>query len=65
MSYKVNYYTLAIMNDGRTGNIKQDTGHFFTDKPIEDIPTIINDKLMPKKQVAVVVKIEDVKGFCI
>lgn len=65
MSYKVDYYTLARMDDGRIGNMRQSVGHFFTDLNIEEIPTAINRHLEMKKQVAVIVKIEDVKGICI
>ncbi len=65
MSYKVNYYTLVKTEDGRTGNIKQESGHFFTDNKIEEIPKILNDYLEAKKRVGVVTKIEDVKGACI
>lgn len=65
MSYKVNYYTLAKMNDGKNGNIIQDTNHFFTDLKIEDIPKKLNEYLEPKKQIGVIEKIENVKGICL
>jgi hypothetical protein len=65
MSYKVNYHTLAKMDDGRIGNILQDTDHFFTDLKIEDIPKKLNDYLEPKKQIGIIEKIEDVKGICL
>ncbi len=65
MSYKVNYITLAKMDDERIGNIQQSSGYFFTDLKIEEIPAAINKHLEPKKQVAIICKIEDVKGFCI
>lgn len=65
MSYKVNYYTLAIMSDDKIGNIKQETGHVFTDTKIEDIPAKLNEHLKPKKRVGVIEKIEDMKGVCI
>lgn len=61
MAYKVNYYTLAIMSDDRIGNIKQETGHVFT----EDIPAKLNEHLKAKKRVGVIEKIEDMKGICI
>lgn len=65
MSYKVNYYTLSIMEDSSIGNIKQGNGHFFTDAKIEKIPIILNDYLKPKKKIGVIEKIEDVKGICL
>ena len=65
MSYKVSYYTLAIMNDGGYGNIKQETGHVFTDTEIKDIPEHLNKFLEPKKRIGVIEKIEDLKGKCI
>jgi hypothetical protein len=39
MSYKVEFDTVAIMSDGTTGNIRQESGHIYTDLSIEDIPT--------------------------
>lgn len=57
MSYKVNYYTLAKIADGRVGNVEQDRGHFFTDSKIEDIPKILNDYLEPKKKIGIIDKI--------
>lgn len=65
MSYKVNYYTLAKMGDGKIGNVQQDCGHFFTDSKIEDIPKKLNDYLEQKKLIGVIEKIEDVKGICL
>ena len=65
MSYKVNYYTLAKMEDGRSGNIKQESSHFFTDSKIEDIPNVLNKYLEPKKRIGIIEKIEDVKGLCL
>jgi len=65
MSYKVNYYTLAIMKDETLGNIKQEAGHVFTDYEIELIPEKLNEHLKPKKRIGVITKIEDVKGVCI
>lgn len=65
MSYKVNYYTLAKMDDGRIGNIKQSTDHAFTDCVIEKIPERLNEFLAEKKRVAVIEKIENVGGCCV
>jgi hypothetical protein len=63
MSYKVDFYTLAKMNDEETGNIRQSTGHCFTDAEIDEIPSVLNKYLEPKKQVAVILKIENLNGF--
>ena len=65
MSYKVNYYTLAKMEDGRIGNIRQSTGHLFTDKEISEIPKALDDYLKKSNKVGVIEKIENVKGFCL
>lgn len=65
MSYKVTYYTLAIMENGRAGNIKQSFGHVFTDKQIPEIPEALNAFLKASDRVGVIEKIEDVKGNCI
>ena len=64
MSYKVSYYTLALMPDDKVGNIKQEVSHVFTDLPISEIPAKLNEFLKPKDRVGVIEKIEDVKGEC-
>lgn len=68
MSYKVNYYTLAILKDGTIGNILQYRGHVFTDLPIEKIPSSL-DEMLGKgdkhKYVGVIENIEDVGGQCL
>lgn len=65
MAYKVDYYKLSIMDDGRIGNINQGVGHIFTDSLIENIPQVLNDYLKPKKYVAIITKIENVGGVCL
>jgi hypothetical protein len=65
MSYKVDYYTLALMDDGTNGNILQEHGTVYTDAPIEQIPTILNDHLQDKKRMGVVKTIIKVEGECI
>lgn len=65
MSYKVNYYTLALMPDGKAGNIRQSAGHVFTDRDIADIPAALNEYLKIKEQVGIIEKIEKVGGACI
>lgn len=62
MSYKVSYYTLALMGNKGIGNINQGSGHVFTDKSIMEIPDALNEYLKPKERVGVVSKIEDVGG---
>ena len=62
MSYKVNYYTLAKLPEGKIGNIKQNDGHFYTDSKIEEIPIVLNKYLEEKNKVGVILKIEDVGG---
>lgn len=65
MSYKVEYYKLALMGDGTHGNIIQGSGTAYTDEPIERIPTLINDYLKKENRVSVVTNIERVKGKCL
>ena len=59
MSYKVDYYTLEKMDDGRVGNMQQSNGYFFTDKKISEIQEAINKHLEPLKRIAVIIKMED------
>jgi hypothetical protein len=65
MAYKVKYYKLALMKDGTNGNINQGQGVIFTDAPIEQIPTILNDHLQEKKRIGVITNIESISGECI
>ena len=65
MSYQVNYYTLALMQDQSVGNIAQTTGVMFTDTDIEKIPELLNSHLANKKLTSVITKIEYIKGKCI
>lgn len=62
MIYKVKYYKLAIMKDGRIGNISQGqaTGYMNTD--IEYIQDTLNYHLELRKQAAVVTSIKSVSG---
>jgi hypothetical protein len=63
MSYKVKYYTLAKMDDGSIGNVRQSGGEFYTDIDLAHIQTRIDGKLESKKQVAIITNIEKKKGF--
>lgn len=65
MSYKVNYYKLAIMEDGHLGNISQGAGYIFTDKTIQEIPAMLNEYLKKDKCAGVITKVEDLGGVCI
>jgi len=63
--YKVNYYTLALMNDGTNGNINMGNGIAYMQAPIEKIPTLLNDHLDSKKRIGIVTEIKKVEGECI
>ncbi len=63
MAYKVSYYTLAQLPEGKVGNIKQGEGHFYTDENIAAIPELIRQHLEPKGKVPVIQKIESVGGI--
>ena len=65
MSYKVEYQTLAIMNNGRTGNINQGNGVVYTDTNIAAIPVALDKHLEAKKLVGVITDITKLKGVCI
>ena len=63
MVYKVNYYTLALFDDGTTGNVTQSRGHFYTSINIDEISRTINEKRKKDKLFVVITKIEEVGGF--
>jgi len=65
MSYKVNYYTLAINKEGKVGNIKQEVGTVYTDREIKDIPEILNKHLKKDSRQGFITNIEEVRGVCI
>jgi hypothetical protein len=65
MSYKVEYDTVALMDNGTYGNVRQDSGHIYTDAKIAEIPTKLDDFLKPKKRAAIITQIVDVGGNCI
>jgi hypothetical protein len=65
MSYRIDYYTLSICKDGSIGNVKQSTGHVFTDSIIELHQRELDIFLKSKKKVGVINKITDVGGKCI
>lgn len=63
MAYKVEYYTLAKLNDGGIGNVLQTKGTCYTGSPISEIEHKLNEQLDEKKQICVIEKIETVTGF--
>lgn len=65
MSYKVEYDTVALFNDGAYGNVRQDSGHIYTDAKIEEIQNKLDEFLKPEKRAAIITKIVDVGGNCI
>lgn len=65
MSYKVDYNTLAIMEDKTVGKVSQGYGTVYTDTPIPKITELLNKHLACKKRVGIVTSIEKVKGECI
>lgn len=67
MAYKVIFYTLATLGDGKIGNLRQGDGVIYTDKSIEEIPTAVNNDLLArgKEQVGIITSIEETKGHCI
>lgn len=64
--HKVDYYTLAVCNDGSTGNIIQYTDVWYTEQKIEVIPKelqrIINLRKGADKYVPVITNIEKIEG---
>lgn len=63
--FKVTYETLAIMSDGRVGNVYQGGGTAYTDVPLEHVRPAIDIYLDPKRRVCEIIKIESVKGHVI
>lgn len=63
---KVDYYTLAVCNDGSTGNIIQYTDAWYTEQKIEVIPKelqrIINIRKGADKYVPVITNIGIIEG---
>lgn len=65
MSYKVTFQTLAIMNDGKAGNVVQSREVIYTDVAIEEIPTVIDKSLEKRKRKCEILTIENVPGICL
>jgi len=65
MAYKVDYDTLAIMEDGHIGNLSQGTGVIYTNTEIYEIPKLLDRHLKNKKQVGHIIQISRLKGDCI
>lgn len=67
MAYKVKYTTLALLEDGKAGNIPQGNETIYTDWPIDVIKAKIDESffIKGKKLVAVIDLIERVEGSCL
>lgn len=65
MTYKVDYYTLAIIKDKRIGNINQGNGTIYTDSNIAAIPEILDNHLKFEKKVGIITNIKKVNGKCL
>ena len=65
MSYKVDYYTLAIMDDGSNGNIKMGDGTIYTGKNLAAIPVLLDEYLKNSKLSSVITSIVKVDGECL
>ncbi len=63
--YKVNYYTLALMPDGTSGNINMGNGTAYMEAPIEKIPILLDDHLSSKKRIGIITEIKKIEGECI
>lgn len=64
--YRVDYYTLAVCQDGTVGNIKQYSDTWYTDQNIEVIPEelqrVINIIKGSDKYVPVITSINKIEG---
>lgn len=63
--YKVEYFTLALMDDETTGNIQQECGVCYTDLELLDVERELNRYLKTKRRCGVVTRVEKVKGHVI
>lgn len=67
--YKVDYYTLAICDGGKSiGNIKQFNDTWYTEQPIsvleEELKRVVDIIHGDGKYVPVITNIEQIKGHC-
>lgn len=60
---KITFYTLAIMKDGKIGNLKQGGGIAYTEKGISEAESALTETLKVKNLKPVIEKIEVIKGF--
>lgn len=64
--YRVDYYTLAVCNDGTTGNVMQYQDTWYTDQSIDVIPKelqrVVNIRKGADKYVPVIESINKIKG---
>lgn len=64
--YRVDYYTLAVCQDGTAGNVKQYSDVWYTDQEIDVIPKelkrVINIRKGEGKYVPVITSINKIEG---
>jgi len=67
MAYKVTFTALALLDDGKVGNVPQFTQTIYTDWDTDNIKTKIDLHYATtgKKYVALIDTIERVNGFCL
>lgn len=63
--YKVEYFTLALMEDGTSGNIHQGRGVCYTDLELADVESALNRYLKTRRRCGVVTRVEKVDGHVI
>lgn len=65
--YRVEYDTLAIMNDGRIGNVRQNdkTKIAYTEAELGDIDKKLSAFLKEKKLYPIIKKVEKIDGHII
>ena len=63
--YKVTYDTVAILPDGREGNVSQGTGVLYTDHALPDIQRALNEAIAPRRLSACILTVERLKGIVV
>lgn len=63
--YKVEYFTIALMEHGTPGNIQQGRGVCYTDLELLDVERELNRYLKTKRRCGVVTRVERVDGHVI
>lgn len=67
--YKVNYYTLAVLDNGKdVGNIKQFNDVWYTEQPIsiheKELKRVLDIIYGENKYIPIITNIEKIKGHC-